>query len=434
MTSSTWHLLLQILFFSGIAFISMLDIAIISLPDSNINTEISEGNYQFILIKKMMQSPNYYSMVIRLATIILFCFATVIFYHSVVLESLRQFVEEHLGLHSFAYNIIMLGTILLYILIIEVFFVKLFKQIGVKFSYTLAKRFSLYLYIVFVIFLPSAKFIENASAFFGKLIKANNLNAKSITEEEIRLMMDIGAEKGTIQNEEKQMIENIFEFNNINANDIMTHRTDVYAVNINDTNDKIIEVIQASGFSRFPVYDDEIDNVVGILSARQFFLNLHNYPQKSLKEIMYAPFIVPETIRADVLFRKMQRNKNHLAVLVDEYGGFNGIVTLEDLLEEIVGNIYDENDFSETKDIIRIHKNLWKISGSTEIERINEALQIQIPTEEDFDTLNGLVFHALSVIPEDGSKFEIELYNLLIQVKKIEDHRILSALVSKKQA
>lgn len=412
----------------------MLDVAIISLADSSINTEIAEGNFQFVLIKKMMQSPNRYSLVIRLATTILFCFSSIVFYHSILLENLRQFVEVHLGIHSLAYNIIMVGIVLLYILLIEIFFVKLFKQIGVKHSFSLSKNFSLYLYMIFVTLLPAAKFIEKTSEFFGRLIKSNNVNAKSITEEEIRLMMDIGAEKGTIQNEEKQMIENIFEFNNINADDIMTHRTDVYAVNINDTNDKIIEIIQASGYSRFPVYDDEIDNVVGILSARQFFLNLHGYPQKSLKEIMYAPFIVPETIRADVLFRKMQRNKNHLAVLVDEYGGFNGIVTLEDLLEEIVGNIYDENDLSETKDIIRIHKNLWKISGSTEIEAINEALQIQIPTEEDFDTLNGMVFHALSVIPEDGSKFEIELYDLLIQVKKIEDHRILSALVSKKQA
>lgn len=433
MDISLWQIILQVFLWLCIALISIIDVAIVTLPDSMLEERIKEGNFQYFLIKRLLQNPNYYKYAVRLASLILVCFSTLLFYHSGAMHSVKELLAENLGLHGFGYHLLLSLLLLLYIVLIETFFVNIARQIGIKTFQKTAERLSLFLYALYYLLYPFVLIMDKLTFVFSRLLKLDQASSKSVTEEEIRLMMDIGAKKGTIQSEEKQMIENIFEFNNINAEDIMTHRTDVYAININDTNDTIIETIQSSGFSRFPVYDDEIDNIVGILSARRFFLNLHSYPQKSLKEIMYAPYIVPESIRADVLFRKMQLNKNHLAVLVDEYGGFNGIVTMEDLIEEIVGNIYDENDFSDDSAIIRIHKNLWKINGSTEIEAINEALKIHLPVNEDYDTLNGMVFNALSLIPEDGSKFDLELHDLNIQVKKIEDHRIISALVSKKQ-
>lgn len=433
MDISLWQIILQVFLWLCIALISIIDVAIVTLPDSMLEEKIKEGNFQYFLIKRLLQNPNYYKYAVRLASLILVCFSALLFYHSGAMHSVKELLAKNLSLHGFGYHLLLSLLLLLYIVLIETFFVNIARQIGIKTFQKTAERLSLFLYALYYLLYPFVLIMDKLTFVFSRLLKLDQASSKSVTEEEIRLMMDIGAKKGTIQSEEKQMIENIFEFNNINAEDIMTHRTDVYAININDTNDTIIETIQSSGFSRFPVYDDEIDNIVGILSARRFFLNLHSYPQKSLKEIMYAPYIVPESIRADVLFRKMQLNKNHLAVLVDEYGGFNGIVTMEDLIEEIVGNIYDENDFSDDSAIIRIHKNLWKINGSTEIEAINEALKIHLPVNEDYDTLNGMVFNALSLIPEDGSKFDLELHDLNIQVKKIEDHRIISALVSKKQ-
>ena len=143
------------------------------------------------------------------------------------------------------------------------------------------------------------------------------------------------------------MIENIFEFNNITAADVMVHRTEMTAVNIADTVDTILQTIKETGFSRFPVYEDNIDNIVGILSTRNFLLNVCSDNPKKLKELTYEPYFVPESVRADALFSDMQSKNCHMVVVLDEYGGTSGLVTMEDLLEEIVGNIYDETDDKE---------------------------------------------------------------------------------------
>ena len=253
-----------------------------------------------------------------------------------------------------------------------------------------------------------------------------------VSEDEIMAMVEEGEESGAIQSNEKELIENIFEFNNITAEDVMIHRTDMVTLALDEEEDVILDTIRQSGLSRFPVYQNDVDDIVGILSTREYLLNFHLPDPKPIRELLRTAYFVPESVPADVLFRDMQGKKTHMALVVDEYGGTSGLVTLEDLLEELVGNIYDEFDPQEEQDIIRLEDNKWRVSGSADLEELAEALNLDLSDEDlDYDTLGGLVFSQLSVIPDDGSRPIVEALGLHIQVEELCDRRVEWALVEK---
>ena len=258
-----------------------------------------------------------------------------------------------------------------------------------------------------------------------------NAEEDQVSEEEIRMMVDIGEEKGAIASGEKEMIENIFEFNNMTAEDVMIHRTDVVMLWARDSDEEIIRTIQETGLTRFPVYEEDADDVIGILNTRTYLLNAREKEPKPLRDLLKPAYFVPESVRTDVLFRDMQTKKIHMAIVVDEYGGTSGIITMEDLLEEIVGNIYDEFDPQDEQEIIPRGENLWRIAGSADLEEVAEALDVELPEDEEYDTLGGLVFAQLAVIPEDGSHPEVDVYGLHIRVEELSDRRVEWAAVSK---
>jgi len=253
----------------------------------------------------------------------------------------------------------------------------------------------------------------------------------AVTEEDIMQMVDIGEEKGAIEADEREMIENIFEFNNMNAGDCMIHRKDITAIDVESTDDEILETIRQSGLSRFPVYEGSIDNVLGILTTRDYLLSRADGRNVPLRALIRPAHFVPESVRTDVLFQEMQSRKQHMAIVVDEYGGTSGLITLEDLLEEIVGNIYDEFDPKEEPEITRLSGGRWRISGAAELESVAEALDIQLPTDGEYDTLGGLVFSRLTEIPSDGEHPVVECYGLRISVEQIADRRVEWAVVEK---
>ena len=261
---------------------------------------------------------------------------------------------------------------------------------------------------------------------------------EEVTEEEIRAMVDIGGESGAIESNERDMIKNVFEFGDLTAADCMTHRTDVTSIWIGDDQETILDTIKESGLSRFPVYNDDIDDIIGVLSTRQYLLNMSESKPKSLKSLLRDAYFVPETVPAEVLLRNMQHVKTHIAIVVDEYGGMSGIVTMEDLLEEIVGNIYDEFDPAAETEIQPLGNDTWRISGSADLEAVAKELNVTLPEDEDYDTLGGLIFSRFRSIPEDGSTPSLTLYatedgeapeegqadSIEIQVETIEDRRI----------
>ena len=281
-----------------------------------------------------------------------------------------------------------------------------------------------------------APFTAIISFFTDLIIRLSGVNpeeiAEEVTEEEIRDLVEDGEEDGNIGTGEREMIENIFEFNNITAADIMVHRTEMFAIEVDTPNDEIVRMIDESGYSRFPVYDGDIDNIIGVLSSRIFLLNIASQSPKPLREIVYEPFFIPESVHADALFRDMKDKKIHMSIVLDEYGGTFGIVTMEDLLESIVGNIYDETDETvEETEITKTGDNEWKIAGTALLEDIEEQLDVNIDNDgEDFTTLSGLIFSKFITIPADGETPELDIDRLHIKVLEIAEHRVTEAVVT----
>ena len=260
-----------------------------------------------------------------------------------------------------------------------------------------------------------------------------NAQIEEISEDEILLMVGEGEETGAIDQEEKELIENIFEFDDTTAEDVMVHRTDMEVIWLDDSDDEIVNTIRESGLSRFPVCGEDVDDIVGILNTREYLLNARLPQPKPLREILRPAFFVPESVKADALMRDMQKQKVHMAIVVDEYGGTSGLLTLEDLLEELVGEIYDEFDEVEEQEITALGNDRWRIAGTVTLEDMAEALDLDIPEEDEdeYETLGGLVFGQLAVIPEDGTKPRVTALGLEIQVEEIADHRIEWATVRK---
>ena len=249
-----------------------------------------------------------------------------------------------------------------------------------------------------------------------------------VTEEEILMMVDIGSSSGAIDPEEKEMINNIFEFDDTPAKYIMTHRTDVEFLWLEDGVDEWSKSISETNHSVYPVCGESVDDIIGILSSKDFYRFLQSGDTSDVKTILKDPFFIPESLKADELLRQMQRNKNHFAVVLDEYGGLGGIITMSDLLEEIVGTL--SNDSEETEDdIVKLDSNTWKISGSADIDIVCEELGIELPIEE-YNTFAGMILAELGTIPDDGATPELEAFGLSIKVTRISEHRIEEALVA----
>lgn len=275
------------------------------------------------------------------------------------------------------------------------------------------------------LFLPMARLLGRTTKGLLRLMGINSEEElDQLTEDEIRLLVDVGEEKGAIQEAEREMIENVFEFNNLTAADSMTHRTDMWAIWVDDSWEEITQMIESTGLSRFPVYEEDLDHIIGTVSTRDFLLNYQKKPPLPLREIIRSARFVPESVRTDALFRDMQRNKFHMAIVVDEYGGTSGLITMEDLLEEIVGNIYDEYDPQVQQDVHDLGDGLYKIAGGMEIEQVNELLGSDLPIDEDYDTIGGLVLTELGSIPDTGSQPEVDCYGLHFKVLNVADRRI----------
>lgn len=277
--------------------------------------------------------------------------------------------------------------------------------------------------------------VTGALAWAAKLLLQlfhveQDVEQETISEEGIRMMMDLGEERGAIETSEKEMIENVFDFDDTTAGDVMVHRTDMVMLSLEDSDGEILHTIEETGLSRFPVYDEDPDDVVGILSTRDYLLNARRPDPRPVRELLRKAYFVPELVKADRLFRDLQNRKIHMAIVVDEYGGTAGLVTLEDLLEEIVGNIYDEFDPQDKQEIIPLGENRWRVAGSAELEDIAQTLKVELPEDEEFDTLGGLVFAQLDMIPEDGSHPEVEAYGLHIRVEELSDRRVEWATVT----
>lgn len=265
-----------------------------------------------------------------------------------------------------------------------------------------------------------------------KVFKAKTVD--TVTEGEVLTLIDEAHEDGSIDEYNKELIENIFDFDDLSAGEISTHRTDLTFLDYADTMEEWDKVINNSRFSRYPICKDSIDNIIGILDAR-LYLRLDDKSRENVMEtIVSAPYFVPEAVKADVLFKNMREHKESMAVVLDEYGGLFGVVTMTDLIECIVGDINSETEDGEEElpPVELIGENSWRILGSASIDEVEEALGVKLE-DTDSDTFSGYALAIYGSVPDDGTNFELTTENLNIVIEEIKDHRIDHATVSIKQ-
>ena len=255
---------------------------------------------------------------------------------------------------------------------------------------------------------------------------------EQVSEEEIRMMVDAGSEKGAIDEQEKEFIENVFEFDDLTAGEIATHRTDVTILWLEDSMEEWADTIHSSRHTRYPVCGESADHVVGTLNAKDYF-RLEDKSRESVMALVHQPYFVPRTIKADVLFRNMKKSRSGMAIVLDEYGGMDGIITLNDLIEQLVGDLGEETAEAEARDphIEQQSENVWTLIGNVELYDIEQALDVDIGLE-GVDTFTGLVFKELGMVPPDGDhSLDMELKGLQVHISRIEDHQIILATVTK---
>ena len=417
------------------AFFAAAEIAVISLSETKLRHQAEEGDKKAQRLLKLTQAPDHFLSAIQIA-ITLAGFLSSAFAADSFSDPLVTWLMEEKGvtaLDPHALNNLMVVLITLVLSYFSLVLGELVpKRIAMKKTEGVARFTAGAVSAVAAVFRPVIWLLSKSTNGVLRLLHIDpRADQEDVSEDEIRMMVDLGEERGAIETSEKELIENIFEFNNTTAEDVMVHRTDMVMVWVQDTGEEVLSTILSSGRSRFPVYEEDADHIVGILNTRDFLLNAQEEQPKPLTQLLRPAYFVPESVRTDVLFRDMQSKKVHMAIVVDEYGGTSGLVTMEDLLEEIVGNIYDEFDPQEEKDIEQVEPGVWKASGSCPLEQIAQALEMEFPEEEESDTLGGLVFAQLSVIPEDGAQLEVDACGLRIQVRSFADRRVEWALVSK---
>ena len=282
--------------------------------------------------------------------------------------------------------------------------------------------------ILLVVKTITAPFVKVLSASTNLIVRLcgfdPNANEESVTEEEIRMMVDVGQEKGVIEDIQKEMIDNIFDFDDIDVSDIMTHRTDMFAVEDTDSLEQVVSISIEHGYSRIPVFHEDPDNIIGIVYIKDLlkYISSSLPKDKGPKDVMREAYYVPFSKSCGALFNEMCEKHMQMAVVVDEYGGTAGIVTMEDLLEAIVGNIQDEYD-NEDEEIVEVSENVFTIDGTAYIEEVNELVGDIIP-EGDYDTLGGFLISRLGYLPKDGDMTEVEFENLKFTILNVEDRRI----------
>lgn len=413
------------------AFFAATEIAFISLNDVKIELKAKEGNKKAKKIEKMLKDPSKFLATIQIG-ITLAGFLSSAFASDAFADILAPKLYNLIPIIALArwreISIIIITLILSYFTL--VFGELVPKRIAMKYSEKLSFMTVGIIRIISIVTLPFVKLLTFSTNIISKLFGVTGEEEENVSEEEIKMMVDVGEEKGTIESGEKEMINNIFEFNDRIVSEIMIPRTQVYALDMELTISEAIEMLnEDTRYSRVPVYDENIDNIKGIVYLKDMLLTQKNRNTK-LKNIAREAIYVLESIYVDDVFKELKKNKKQIAIVVDEYGGTAGIVTMEDILEEIVGEIYDEYDIEELK-YKKIDNNTFVIDGETPIYEVEKILGVDLP-EGDYDTISGYLLFELNRIPNDKEKnIVIETEKINYKIEKIKGNRIISVKACK---
>ena len=405
------------------AYFAATEIAFISLNDAKIEKQAKDGNKKAKQIQKMLKNPSKFLATIQIG-ITLAGFLSSAFASDAFAGMLAPVLNEWMPFINIA---TWQNISIVIITIILSFFTLVFgelvpKRLAMKYYEKISFATIGVIKGISVVTAPFVKLLTWSTNLVSKIFGVGEQDEEIVTEEEIKMMVNQGEEKGSIEENEKELINNVFEFNDIIASEIMTYRTDIYAIEINEDVYEILDEIDEYKYSRIPVYEETIDDIKGILFLKDILKLVSTRKEFKIADIMRDAYFVPESKPIDEIFEELQANKMQMAIVVDEYGGTAGLLTMEDILEELVGNIFDEYDDVEVE-YKRLDDNTYLIDGSVSLYEMKKILDIELP-EGDYETLSGYLIEKLGRLPEENEHPVIEDEHLTYKIEEYEDRRI----------
>lgn len=407
------------------AYFAASEIAFISLNDAKIEKQAKEGNKKAKQIEKMLKTPSKFLATIQIG-ITLAGFLSSAFASETFADKIAPYLYNMIPAISLG---VWKSLSIIFITIILSFFTLVFgelvpKRIAMKHYEKISFATIGVIRTISIITAPFVKLLTSVTNGISKIFGVGENEEETVTEEEIKMMVDQGEESGTIKEDEKELINNVFEFNDITVSEIMRHRKDIFAVDINISTEELLEELSKEEYrySRIPVYDETIDEIKGVLYVKDVLKNINKKTFK-VKNVIKDAYFISQNRLINEVFKELQKNKKQLAIILDEYGGTAGIVTMEDILEELVGDIYDEYD-KEESEYEKIDENTYILSGNMPIFDVNKLLEADIP-EGEFDTISGFLQDKLGRIPDDKENPVIETEKVTYKIEKSEDKRII---------
>lgn len=412
------------------AYFAATEIAYISLNDAKISKQAKEGNKKAKQIESMLKNPSKFLATIQIG-ITFAGFLSSAFASDAFADDLAPILNNWFPFISLD---IWKGIAIIIITMILSFFTLVFgelvpKRLAMKYYEKIAYATIGVIKTISIFTLPFVKLLTISTNMISKIFGVSEAEEEIVTEEEIKMMIDEGEEKGTIEQEEKELLNNVFAFNDIIVSEVMTPRTDIFAIEIDDDINELLDRIDEYKYSRIPVYEDNIDNIEGILFIKDILKVIKDGMYINIREIMREPYFIPESKEIDELFRELQKSKQQMAIVIDEYGGTAGLITMEDIIEELMGNILDEYDDEEVE-YKKLDENTYILSGSSTVYDIKKIFSVDIP-DGDYETLSGYLLEKLGRIPEENEHPVIEDEQLTYKIEEYEDKRIKSVKVCK---
>ncbi|MBQ7288709.1 MAG: HlyC/CorC family transporter [Clostridia bacterium] len=411
------------------AFFAMSEIAIITLNDNKMRKMAEEGHKGAAKVLKLTEDSSRFLSTIQIGVTLAGFLASAAASENFA-GPLSRLLADWLNITSQAgLNTLSVISMVLVTLITSYFSLVLGelapKRIAMQRSESISFKVVGVLLFIKSCFAPFVRLLSTSTNAVVRILGYDpNASEETVTEEEIRLLVDAGEETGAIEESEKEMINNIFEFDDIPACDVMTHRTDMEAVEINDPVDDIIDTAISHGYSRIPVYEEDLDNIKGIIYIKDLLKFIGKPIPKTLKisTLMREAYFVPESKRCSDLFEEMTEKRLQMVIVADEYGGVAGLVTMEDLLESIVGSMQDEYD-NEDQEVEQVNETTFTIDGVTDIEEVNDLLDIQLPDGE-YDTIGGFIMSEIGRIPSPDETVTVEAKGFRFTVTEMDERRI----------
>ena len=424
-------LLIVLIILNG--FFSCAEIAVLQVGDTKLKKLAEEGNKDAIILLKLTEDPSRFLSTIQVAITLAGFLSSAFAADSFANPATRLLIKMGVPISESVLSPIVIVVITLILSYVNIVFGELVpKRLAQAYTEKIALSMAPVLQFASVLFRPFVGLLTVSTNTVMKLMGINPEDIEDkVSEEDIIMMLDEGTENGTIEHQENEMIQNVFEFNDLTVEEVCTHRTDVAMLYYEDSDEVWRKTIYNNRFANYPICGEDDDDVIGILDTKDYFRLEDQSRDSIMKNAVDKPFFVSQNMKVSDLFQTMKRERKYYAVVIDEYGGMTGIVSMHDLIEALVGDLQEEDDLPEPEPIEAIGENEWIILGIADLEDVNEALKIDIPTE-DADTFGGYIMGIIGTVPDDGSSFHLDTDTLDIDVAYIKNHRIGKTIVRKK--